>query len=475
VRIKFKTGQSGKKSKSNLLLPFATLIGGSLIGAAVAFSLIDVPANQQTENAAASTEQNAATKTASSDQTADTAGSDNPADTRGEKGQSVRAKEPVIKTVSVGKGDTLMKVLTRAGAGSRESYEAITALSKIYNPRQLRIGQDITLNFHPHPIEEATSQNGDGLKLFSVSLQQDVDREVSAYRKEEQGFEAKENVIALDKVMSRAGGTIENSLFLSATQSGIPTKVILNMIRMFSYDVDFQRQIQTGDKFEVYFERFVDAEGRSLKTGKIYWASMTLSGTNIALYQYKTKDDGFTDYYAKNGQSVRKTLMRTPIDGARLTSRFGKRKHPILGYTKMHRGADFGAGRGTPIMAAGNGTIEMAARNGAYGNYVRIRHTSEYKTAYAHMKGFAKNIRKGKRVKQGQIIGYVGTTGRSTGPHLHYEVLKNGRQINPLSVKLPAGRKLKGKVLTSFKRYTDQMDKEMAAIPLTTKVASLSQ
>ena len=201
---------------------------------------------------------------------------------------------------------------------------------------------------------------------------------------------------------------------------------------------------------------------------------MTLSGTEVSLYRYKTPDDGFTDYYTATGQSVRKTLMRTPIDGARLTSRFGKRRHPILGYTKMHRGVDFGARRGTPIMAAGNGVVEMAGRNGAYGNYVRIRHNTEYKTAYAHMKGFAKGIRKGKRVKQGQVIGYVGSTGRSTSPHLHYEVHKKGRQINPLSVKLPAGRKLKGKILANFKTFTGKVDKAVAALPLDKQVASLN-
>nr|WP_240969456.1 M23 family metallopeptidase [Sneathiella limimaris] len=273
--------------------------------------------------------------------------------------------------------------------------------------------------------------------------------------------------------MARAGGTIDNSLFLSASQAGLPTSVIIDLIRIFSYDVDFQREIQPGDSFEVFFERFVDEDGRPLKEGEIQWASMTLSGTQISLYRYKTSDDGVTDYYTEKGHSVRKTLMRTPIDGARLTSSFGKRKHPILGYTKMHKGADFGAPRGTPIMAAGNGVVEVAGRNGGYGNYVRIRHTTEYKTAYAHMKGFAKKIRKGARVKQGQIIGYVGSTGRSTGPHLHYEVHKNGRQINPMSVKLPAGRKLKGKMLTAFENYTKDVDQEVASIPLSTQVARL--
>ncbi|MBE7636575.1 peptidoglycan DD-metalloendopeptidase family protein [Sneathiella sp. P13V-1] len=381
--------------------------------------------------------------------------------------------EEVTKTVSVGKGDTLMKLLTRSGANTQDSYDAIVALSEKYNPRQLKIGQDVKLSFlkEDRPVANGREET---FQLVSVSLKEDVDREVAAIRQDD-GFSVKETVIELEKKMARAGGTIENSLFLSAAQSGLPTRVTLELIRIFSFDVDFQREIQAGDKFEVYFERFVDENGTALKEGRILWASLTLSGDEISLYRFKTKDDGFTDYYGPNGQSVRKTLMRTPIDGARLTSRFGKRKHPILGYTKMHRGADFGAPRGTPIMAAGNGVVEMAARNGAYGNYVRIRHTSEYKTAYAHMKGYAKGIRKGARVKQGQIIGYVGTTGRSTGPHLHYEVLKSGRQINPLSVKLPAGRKLKGKMMNAFKSHMKQMNKDIAALPMLNKVASLEE
>jgi len=458
----------GKPKKKNSYLPLLTVIGGGMLGGVLAYTLVPIDgtiapsialeANQQTtaEEQHAKTDQVTDGDTAPSTQTTEQV-----------------STQPNSKTVSVGKGDTLMKVLVRAGADPQESHAAITALSSVFDPRRLKIGQDITLNFSKTDLAEKTKTN-DILQLVSVSLNQDVDKQVAAIRSPDRGFKAKETIIELEKKMARVGGTIENSLFLSAAQSGLPNQITLQLIRIFSYDVDFQREIQAGDQFEVYFERFVDENGRALKEGRIQWASMTLSGQKISLYRFKTKDDGFTDYYDQKGRSVRKTLMRTPIDGARLTSRFGKRKHPILGYTKMHKGADFGAPRGTPIMAAGNGTVEMAGRNGAYGNYIRIRHTSEYKTAYAHMKGFAKKVRKGSRVKQGQIIGYVGTTGRSTGPHLHYEVHKNGRLINPLSVKLPAGRKLKGKMLTTFKSFAGQMDKAVAALPANTKVAKLA-
>ncbi|MEH6496369.1 MAG: peptidoglycan DD-metalloendopeptidase family protein [Pseudomonas marincola] len=458
----------GKPKKKNSYLPLLTIIGGGMLGGVLAYTLVPtdetitpaiaMDAGQQStsEGQQAKTDQAVKGGPASSTQTTEQV-----------------STQPTSKTVSVGKGDTLMKVLVRAGVDPQESHAAITALSSVFDPRRLKIGQDITLNFSNTDLAEETKTD-DILQLVSVSLNQDVDKQVAAIRSPDRGFKAKETIIELEKKMARVGGTIENSLFLSAAQSGLPNQVTLQLIRIFSYDVDFQREIQTGDQFEVYFERFVDENGRALKEGRIQWASMTLSGQKISLYRFETKDDGFTDYYDQKGRSVRKTLMRTPIDGARLTSRFGKRKHPILGYTKMHKGADFGAPRGTPIMAAGNGTVEMAGRNGAYGNYIRIRHTSEYKTAYAHMKGFAKKVRKGSRVKQGQIIGYVGTTGRSTGPHLHYEVHKNGRLINPLSVKLPAGRKLKGKMLTTFKSFAGQMDKAVAALPVNTKVAKLT-
>jgi murein DD-endopeptidase MepM/ murein hydrolase activator NlpD len=380
------------------------------------------------------------------------------------------AVEEMIKTVSVGKGDTLMKVLTRAGADRSESHKAITALKEVFDPRNLKIGQDVTLQFSADETDQVDGNISPS--LVSISLNEAVDKQIAAVRTPESGFTVQETILELDRNLVRAGGVIQNSLFLSAAQAGIPTKTIIDLIRIFSYDVDFQREIQPGDSFEVYFERFSDETGRVLKEGSIHWATMTLSGKDISVYRFKTEDDGFTDYYDAKGRSVKKTLMRTPIDGARLTSGFGKRKHPTLGYTKMHRGVDFGARSGTPIMAAGNGIVEVAGRNGGYGNYVRIRHSGSYKTAYAHMKKFAKGVRKGSRVKQGQIIGYVGTTGRSTGPHLHYEVHQGGKQINPLSVKLPAGRKLGGKMLSAFKKHSKKINTEVASTSLETQLAS---
>ncbi|MBO0331973.1 peptidoglycan DD-metalloendopeptidase family protein [Sneathiella sp. CAU 1612] len=470
---------SGPVGKS-LLIPVLTMIAGGAAGALLVTTLITDPDNGPVQEMNTAQMQ----ETTATDDTVVAAAP--PTETEEAVTTEILEKEADVavaayvapaaqnlneltKTVSVSKGDTLMKVLTRAGADRTESYEAITALNEIFDPRSLKIGQDITLYFG---IDEARESDDTAPSLIRVSLNEDVDRQLAAVRTPGEGFTAQETILELDRKMVRAGGIIQSSLFLSAAQAGIPTKTIVDLIRIFSYDVDFQREIQPGDSFEVYFERFADESGNILKEGSILWASMTLSGKEFSVYRYKTDDDGFTDYYDEKGRSVKKTLMRTPIDGARLTSGFGKRKHPTLGYTKMHRGVDFGARSGTPIMAAGNGTVEFAARNGGYGNYVRIRHNNEFKTAYAHMRKFAKGIRKGARVKQGQIIGYVGSTGRSTGPHLHYEVHKGGRQINPLSVKLPAGRKLDGKMLAAFKSHSDQIRQEIASVELETQLAS---
>jgi len=254
-----------------------------------------------------------------------------------------------------------------------------------------------------------------------------------------------------------AEGTIENNLSSAAKDAGLPMPVLLEMIRIFSFDVDFQRELQPGDSFEVLYEALFEEDGRLAKTESVLYASLTLSGRRLDMYGFTPKSgaDGFFD---PEGQSVRKTLMRTPVDGARLSSRFGMRRHPIQGYSRMHQGIDFAAPRGTPIYAAGDGVIESAGRNGGYGKYVRIRHNSTYKTAYAHMSRIAKRARRGKRVRQGQVIGFVGSTGRSTGSHLHYEVLRQGRQVNPLKIKLPSGEKLEGKRLKSFHARREQID-----------------
>jgi murein DD-endopeptidase MepM/ murein hydrolase activator NlpD len=308
------------------------------------------------------------------------------------------------RKLTVGDGDTLMAMLTNAGAARRDAHAAITEMSKIFKPRYLKPGHEIILTLRPSPDPEGAAE------LVSMKLIENVERDV-LISKAEEGYvsEIIEHPLTLE--VAAAVSVIENSLFLAGESAGVPPGVLANLIQIYSFDVDFQRDIRTGDGFSVLYEQYMDESGELVRSGNILRASMTLSGKEKILYRFETAK-GTIDYFDPEGKSVRRTLMRTPINGARLSSNYGNRKHPILGYTKLHTGTDFAAPRGTPIYAAGNGTVNYAGRKGGYGNYVRIRHNGTYQTAYAHMSGFARGIRKGTRVNQGQVIGYVGTTGR---------------------------------------------------------------
>jgi murein DD-endopeptidase MepM/ murein hydrolase activator NlpD len=271
--------------------------------------------------------------------------------------------------------------------------------------------------------------------------------------------------------MARAAGSIQSSLFEAGQADGVPIEVMGEIIHAFSYDVDFQRDIQPGDSYEILYERYADGAGNLAKTGDILFASLTLSGRKLALYRYTTAD-GRTDWFNPKGDSVRKALLRTPVDGAKITSGFGMRMHPILGYSLMHKGVDFGAPIGTPIYAAGDGKIQQIGPFSGYGNYIRIKHTAQYATAYGHISRFAGGLRVGSRVSQGQVIAYVGMTGRATGPHLHFEVILNGKQINPQSIKLPAGEKLRGKELKTYLALVANIDKQRQNLAQSGAVAS---
>ena len=275
-------------------------------------------------------------------------------------------------------------------------------------------------------------------------------------RKYQNDFLLKENILQLYKKEVVVKNVIKNNLYSSAVNSGIEPNIIVEFARIFGFEVDFQRDIRKGDWFEILYEKFEDDNNKVRDTGKIIYASMYVNGEEINLYNFNYKND--EEYYDIKGKSITKSLMKTPINGARLSSSFGMRKHPILGYNKMHRGTDFAAPSGTPIMASGSGTITRARWCGGGGNCVKIKHNPTYETIYAHMKAFAKGIREGKKVRQGQIIGYVGSTGLSTGPHLHYEVLVNGKKVNSQKLKLPSGKILKGKNRKLFETNKIKLD-----------------
>ena len=279
-------------------------------------------------------------------------------------------------------------------------------------------------------------------------------------RKSQDNFIVEENILQLYKKEVVVKNKIKNNLYSAAVEVGVEPNIIIEFARVFGFEVDFQRDIRKGDWFEILYEKFEDDNNKVRDTGKIIYASMYVNGEEINLYNFKYKNE--EEYYDIKGKSITKSLMKTPINGARLSSSFGMRKHPILGYNKMHRGTDFAASSGTPIMASGSGIVTRARWCGGGGNCIKIKHNSTYQTIYAHMKSFAKGIKEGRKVKQGQIIGYVGSTGLSTGPHLHYEVLVNNKKVNSQKLKLPSGKTLKGKEREEFELKRIKIDLKLS-------------
>ena len=283
-------------------------------------------------------------------------------------------------------------------------------------------------------------------------------------RKNKDLIEIRENILKLNKKEVVIKNTINNNLYSAATDAGIEPNIIIEFARIYGFEIDFQRDIRKGDIFEIYYEKYLDDNNIVRDTGKIIYAHMNVNNREINLYNFKDKEEN--GYYDISGKSIVKSLMKTPINGARLSSSFGMRKHPILGFNKMHRGTDFAAPTGTPIMASGSGTVTRARWCGGGGNCVKIRHNSIYETIYAHMSKFASGIKEGKKVKQGQIIGYVGSTGMSTGPHLHYEVVVNGKKVNSQKLNLPSGKILKNKARENFELERIKIDLKLAELKL---------
>ena len=341
-------------------------------------------------------------------------------------------------SIKVKSGDTLEKILKKSGFQNKEITEVIKETKKIFNPKNLIIGKEITIKY----------EDKDKKYINSIFIPLEFNKNFYLEKIDEK-FIAEITSKKTQKRLVKKNGVITDSLYLSGLRAGIDKKAINEMIAIFSFSVDFQRDIWRNDNFEIFYEEeFIKYDKSNKNLGKILYASLELQSLgSLKLFRFDS-DNGKIEYFDENGKSAKKLLMKTPVDGARLSSGFGMRKHPILGYNVKHRGVDFAAPKGTPIYAAGDGIIEKKGWNGAYGKYIRIRHANNFKTAYAHLSKFNKTP--GGRVKQRQIIGYVGSTGRSTGPHLHFEILKNNIRINPQKLKLPSGRKLKGEELQRF-------------------------
>lgn len=389
------------------------------------------------------------------------------------------------QVLTVAEGDTLSSLLQAAGATKDDAISAVKAISAVYDPRQIRQGFRLTVTLgvpdaKPAPMRAAALPMPQGrdlledqpgrVRLMSLAFKPDVDKEVVARRDAAGSYTAEAIQKKLSAQLYRASGVIDASLFMSAAAAGVPDRVTSQLMYLFSYDVDFQRDIHSGDSFEVFFTRYFDEFGNPVKSGDILFAALTLNGERMPLYRYQREPGRDPEYFTADGKSIKKSLLRTPIESARVSSGFGMRRHPILGYSKMHKGIDFAAPEGTPILASGDGVVEMAGRAGGYGNYVKIRHTDNYETAYGHMSTYGRGIKSGVRVSQGQVIGYVGSTGRSTGPHLHYEIVIDGVQVNPKGVKLDTNMPLTGKLLASFERARAETDQLMARTPLNAPV-----
>ena len=338
------------------------------------------------------------------------------------------------------KGDTYESIIGNLDLPNSEKKIFLEIVKKDNQIKLLNPNQNIFIKI----------DRKNGIKILEFKIELNKKKDILFLR---EGNFTKFNKKIIEKKLTKTivfkEGTIKNSLYNSAINLGIKPNTIIEFARLYGFQVDFQRDIWKGDSFQIIYEQFESEDGLIIENGDIIFANLNTQGNDLNLYKFELEKNKI-DYFDEAGKSIKKTLMKTPINGARLSSPFGKRKHPILGFTKMHTGTDFAAPTGTPIMASGDGIVTRAQWCGGGGNCIKIKHNSVYQTVYAHMSKFGRGIKKGVRVKQGQIIGYVGSTGLSTGPHLHYEVIENGKKINSQKLKLPSGRTLKGKQRNKF-------------------------
>jgi murein DD-endopeptidase MepM/ murein hydrolase activator NlpD len=380
--------------------------------------------------------------------------------------------DPVDEKITLEQGQSLTDRLVALGATKAAARALAAAVEPVFPTSLIKPGQTfivtldkqpdfygndviypVRLSFSPGPKEEIVVEADlDG--TFAARLQGGTEDGRSRY---------------VSSPHYLAKGKIESSLYGTAAEEGVPAYIIAEMMQVFSFDVDFQRQIHRGDRFEAFYGK--PLSGSSTKRNVLHYATLDLSGKTKTYYRFTTPDDGVTAYYDETGQSANKFLMRTPVSGARITSSYGMRKHPLLGYTRMHSGVDFGLPTGSPIKAAGSGTVTQAGRSGGYGITVRIKHQKGYETLYAHMSRIASGIKPGTRVNQGQVIGYVGATGQATGPHLHYEIRVKGKPVNPMEVKAAGGRQLSGDMLAAFEAHKHKLVAMMRNAPASTQLA----
>lgn len=355
------------------------------------------------------------------------------------------ASTPRTHDVVVASGDTFIGVLVGLGVAPDDARAAVTALKDVFDPRRLRVGQALEVAVDP-------AQRRLERLVFAPSALQTLE----LARKDDAAFEVQVHTteLVLERALTHA--RVDRSVDHAARRAGAPAESVQQMLEVFRGHVDFRRQTQPGDELLLWYDRERLPDGAVMRGGDLHYARLDIGGRTLEAFRFE--HDGRTEYFDRSGQSLRRFLLRQPVTGYRISSGFGMRRHPILGYMRMHNGIDFAAPTGTPIHAAGDGRLVRVGRNGGYGNYIRIDHGNGYQTAYAHLSRFARGISTGGRVRQGDLIGYVGSTGVSTGPHLHFEVIRNGRHVNPLTVAQPPATQLAGDALRRFQRHVAQID-----------------
>ena len=349
--------------------------------------------------------------------------------------KNIYTEKYIQKKIKILKGDTFVSILENLNFEQKNIYEIINKIENTFDLKRIKTGEIITVFENDFGEIKKIEFFKDTETIISVDLDKEINLNIRQLEKE-------------TFVESREY-TIIDSLYSDGIKNGLSPDILVKIIRLFSFDLDFQRDIRVDTVVSVSYEFDMISESNKLEFKDIKYASIKIDGKQIEYFKFIT-DDGNVDYFNREGKNVKKSILKTPLDGARISSNYGMRKHPISGFNKMHKGVDFAAPSGTPIYAGGNGVIEYVGRNGGYGKYIRIRHNNEYKTAYAHLSNYKKGISKGVRVNQGDIIGYVGSTGNSTGPHLHYEIIYQNKHINPLKLKLPSGKVLQGNELSKF-------------------------
>lgn len=349
------------------------------------------------------------------------------------------------ETVVLDPGDTLINVLRKFGISQAESFSASETLSGVFDPRDLKAGQKLSI------MVRSDSEALDTRHLDRLSFISETDTQVVVEHENGGIFAAWAEPIDHDVRLTRSIGTITNNFFKSTREAGVPTSVALQAYQALGQTIDFQRSLTEGDRFSLGYEINVDEKGAGTHAGNLVFISLDISESSLVYFRHETSD-GYASYFDEDGNSIESGFMKTPVAGGRLSSPYGERDHPVLGFTRMHKGLDFAAERGTPVLAVGDGTVVQRRRNGSYGNYILIRHTGGISSAYAHLDRYEDALASGDRVRRGEVIGYVGETGLTTGPNLHFEILSGGRQVNPAKVSAPLRQRLEGEALVRFQR-----------------------